>query len=88
MLYIDPGSCQRKKILCMILKETGIMLQIFVTIVDNFCLIDFYLDDTHHRVVILRGTDKTIVCEEELTTTRGTGKGPEPRRIPILASRA
>ena len=29
------------------------------------------LADTHHRVVIPRGTDKTIICGEELTTTRG-----------------
>ena len=31
----------------------------------------FYLDDTQHRVAIPRGTDKTMVWEEELTTNRG-----------------
>ena len=46
------------------------------------------LADTHHRVVIPRGTDKTSVCGEELTTTRGSGEGPDPRRIAIGASRA
>ena len=67
------------------------------------------LADTHHRVVISRGTDYTIVCgrgadnfkrqvvrkdQEVLFRIKlppyfsGTGEGPDPRRIPIGASRA